>query len=341
MPARPATRSFAWDAIEMRGLIRMILLPGLALGSAAWGLSAWPIGETEELIPFEGDPARGAYLARASGCVACHTNQATSGPALAGGAPIDTAFGTFVPPNITPDLNAGIGRWTLADFSRAVRQGVSPDGRPYYPVFTYGFYSDFTDQDIADLWSAFRTVPAIGTSAPEHDIIFPFSFRPGLKLWRAAYLNMPIGDALLGASDSWNRGRELVEGPAHCAACHTGRNLLGGLEESERLAGNPKLPGGSSAPSLLVEDLVQRGWTVPSLAFALKSGVLPTGDAFGGSMAEVVLNGTAYLSESDREAIATYLLDPRATGVLPVPVQPPASMPAGMDHSKMDMNNGN
>lgn len=325
----------------MRGLIRTLLLPALAISAGAWGLAAWPIGEPVALMELAGDPQRGAYLARASGCVACHTNSIASGASLAGGAPLDTAFGTFVPPNITPHPDAGIGRWTIEDFARAIRQGISPDGSPYYPVFTYSFYSGFSDQDIADLWSALRTVPPVDVAAPDHDLNFPFSFRSGLKLWRAAYLTTPETDALMGATDSWNRGRELVEGAAHCAACHTGRTMLGGLDADERFAGNPDLPGGSRAPSLRVEDLIKKGWTVSGLAYALKSGVLPNGDAFGGSMAEVVTNGTAFLNQADREAIATYLLDPAATGVLPVAAKPSDTTMSGMDHSKMDMNNGN
>lgn len=99
-----------------------------------------------------------------------------------------------------------------AGFRQGRAPRVSPDGDPYYPVFTYSFYAGFTDQDIADLWEAFRTVPAVGVAAPPHDVGFPFSFRSGLKLWRAAYLDTPETDALMGTSSPWNRGRQLVEG---------------------------------------------------------------------------------------------------------------------------------
>ena len=327
--------------LTMRGLIRLFgILPITAAGLAAGTLALWPIGETEAPAFPTGDPGRGAYLARAAGCVSCHTNATALGPALAGGAPLATPFGTFVPPNITPHPVAGIGRWTIQDFARAVRQGVSPEGDPYYPVFTYSFYAGFTDQDVADLWEAFRTVPPVAEAAPVHDIGLPFSFRSGLKLWRANYLEAPLTDALMGTSDIWNRGRELVEGAAHCAACHTGRNLVGALKDSARFAGNNSLPGGSKAPSIRVDDLVARGFTVANLGYALQSGLLPDGDAFGGSMAEVVAQGTSFLTGTDREAIATYLLDPEGTGKVSAPAPPPANTPmAGMDHSQMDMSN--
>jgi mono/diheme cytochrome c family protein len=327
----------------MRGLIRFAgILPTAAAGVGAAILAAWSIGAPEPDTFPPGDAERGAYLARASGCVSCHTNAVAQGPALAGGAPLDTPFGTFVPPNITPHSAAGIGDWTIQDFAKAVRQGISPDGAPYYPVFTYSFYAGFTDQDIADLWEAFRTVPPVADAAPSHDVGFPFSFRSGLKLWRAAYLDAPTTDALMGTSSPWNRGRLLVEGAAHCSACHTGRTLFGGLDDGDRFAGNDSLPGGSKAPSILAADLLAGGWTVANLAYALKSGVLPSGDAFGGSMAEVVAEGTSFLTDADRVAIATYLLDPEGTGAIPTPTPPATAAPmAGVDHSKMDMTNEN
>lgn len=327
----------------MRGLIRFaVIVPAVAAGFGAAVLALWPIGAPEPAAFPPGDAERGAYLARASGCVSCHTNVAAKGLALAGGAPLDTPFGAFVPPNITPHTTAGIGDWTVQDFAKAVRQGISPEGDPYYPVFTYSFYAGFTDQDIADLWEAFRTVPPVAEAASAHGVGFPFSFRPGLKLWRAAYLDAPETDALMGTSSPWNRGRLLVEGAAHCAACHTGRTLAGGLKGSARFAGNNSLPGGSKAPSILKADLVERGWTVANLAYALQSGLLPNGDSFGGSMAEVVAEGTSYLTDADREAIATYLLDPEGSGDIPAPPPPVAAAPmAGMDHSKMGMGNGN
>ena len=300
----------------MRGLIRTNLAVG---GMALIGISvisAWPITEPEQLGVIAGDAYRGAYLARASGCVACHTDLEAGGAALAGGAPLDTPFGSFVPPNLTPDPEHGIGDWTLDQFAVAVRQGVRPDGKAYYPAFTYEFYADFSDQDIADLWQAFRTVSPVAEPAADHDVNFPFNMRWGLKLWRAAYMEPAEISPVLGRSEAWNRGQQLVTGAAHCAACHSGRNVFGGLKESEWLAGNARLPGGSSAPSILAADLAEKGWTVANLSYALKAGIKPDGDVFGGSMAEVVQGGTYFLDDSDREAIATYLLSDEGAGNL-------------------------
>ncbi|APX26025.1 cytochrome c, mono- and diheme variants family (plasmid) [Salipiger profundus] len=202
-----------------------------------------------------------------------------------------------------------MGEWTAEQFAKAVRQGIGPDGTPYYPSFPYTFYADFSDQDIADLWAAFQTVPPVDEPAPENDVSFPFDQRWGLKLWRAAFFYDPDTEPIEGRSDAWNRGRELVRGAAHCGACHTPRNLAGGRDIGASFAGNAQLPGGSKAPAIRPKDLVKNDWTVSNLAYALQTGITPSGDAFGGSMAEVVREGTRFLTPADREAMALFLLN--------------------------------
>lgn len=294
----------------------LIALPAIAAVAGLGGVSlaVWPIGDAPALTELEGDAQRGAYLARAGGCIACHSDPGSGRPALTGGAPIKTGFGTFVPPNITPHETAGIGAWTIEDFARAVRQGVSPDGAPYYPAFPYAFYGHLNDQDIADLWAAFQGVPAQAVTAGENDIAFPFNLRFGLKLWRAAYVDGPPTRPMPNRSESWNRGRWLVNGLAHCGACHTDRNFMGGRRPDQYLAGSDDLPDGGKAPPIRPSDLREAGWTVSSLAFGLKSGVMPDGDTFGSGMGEVVRHGTSWLSQADREAMAAYLLDEATAG---------------------------
>ncbi|MBJ3774052.1 c-type cytochrome [Acuticoccus sp. 2012] len=254
-----------------------------------------------------GNPQRGAYLARTAGCIACHTDLAGGGKPLAGGPPLDTAFGTFRGPNLTTDADAGIGDWSLDDFATAVRRGVSPSGAPLYPVFPYTFYAGLTDQDVADLYAAFRTVAPVATSAPAHDIPFPFSWRPALKLWRL--LNMPDPQVTGGGDGTGSdRGRYLVENVVHCGACHTPRGPLGGRIEARRLEGGDDLPGGGSAPPITAAALAADGWTEPALAASLQTGIGIDGDAFGGAMGEFVSDTTRFLTEDDRLAIAAYLL---------------------------------
>ncbi len=269
----------------------------------------WPIGEAVRLSGLKGDAGHGAYLARMSGCIACHTNTAQGGPPLAGGLALKTDFGTFYTPNLTMDVKEGIGGWTLDEFSRAVRQGVSPDGKPYYPAFPYPFYANLTDQDIADLWAAFQTVPANDLPSKEQALSFPFNVRTGLKLWRAAYLDLNPMSGDPARSEKWNRGQYIVRGAGHCGACHTPRNFAGARQAGFAFHGADKLPDGGKSPPITADALADKGWTVRNLAYALKTGIMPDGDAFGGSMGEVVRDGTQFLTQADREAIAVYLLN--------------------------------
>lgn len=286
------------------------LLLALALaGAGAAGLAAWPIGKEPELTRLEGSAQRGAYLARMGGCIACHTDIRNGGKPLAGGVALKTDFGTFYSPNLTTDATHGIGGWTIAQFAKAVRQGVSPDGRPYYPAFPYPFYSSLSDQDVADLWAAFQTVPAADSPSKEQDLIFPFSFRPGLKVWRALFFDQNPLDSKPERSELWKRGRFIVEGPAHCAACHTPRNFMGARQAELHLHGADALPNGGKSPSIRASVLKEKGWTQDSLKYALKTGIMPDGDTFGGAMGEVVRDGTRFLTDEDLNAITAYLLD--------------------------------
>lgn len=294
----------------MKRIIRFGLAAAVMAPAGLAAVMAWPIGVPANRFDLQGDVNRGAYLARASGCIACHTDFAGGGAPLAGGVKLETPFGTLFSPNLTTDSKHGIGSWTVEDFAKAVRQGVSPDGQPYYPAFTYPFYGSFTDQDIADLWAAFQTVPPVAEPSKPQEMAFPFSQRWGLKLWRAAFLEPPETAPVAGKSETWNRGRLLVEGAAHCAACHTPRNFAGARKTgTERFKGSNALPGGGKAPAIDRAALRGRGWTAGSLAYALRTGITPEGDAFGGSMGEVVLYGTAFLTDEDRQAMAAYLLD--------------------------------
>lgn len=293
----------------MRNLLVVLFFAPALAGAGAAGLAVWPIGEVTALGDIQGDAQRGAYLARMGGCIACHTDSRNGGKPLAGGVELSTDFGTFHSPNLTTDTEYGIGRWTVAEFARAVRQGISPDGRPYYPAFPYEFYSSLSDQDVADLWEAFQTVPAVGQPSKEQDLKFPFSFRPGLKLWRALFFDRTPFASAQSRSDLWRRGRFIVEGPAHCAACHTPRNFMGARQVEMHLHGAEKLPGGGKSPSIRTKALREKGWTAGALKYALKTGIMPDGDTFGGGMGEVVRDGTRFMTDRDLEAVAAYLMD--------------------------------
>ncbi|MCX2725733.1 c-type cytochrome [Roseibium salinum] len=293
----------------MKKLLLFLCLAVVVASASGAAVMYQPIDLETDMPSLTGDPGRGAYLARMAGCIGCHTNGEQGGAPLAGGLALDTGFGTFYSPNLTTDPEKGIGDWSLDDFARAVRHGISPDGKPYYPAFPYPFYAKLSDQDIADLWAAFQTVPPAGEPSVDHDLSFPFGIREGLKLWRAAYLEETPFVPDPEKSEKWNRGKFIVEGPAHCGACHTPRNALGARQVQFAFHGAEGLPDGGKSPPITSETLKQNGWTIASLKYALQTGITPDGDVFGGTMGEVVRDGTAFLSDEDREAVATFLLE--------------------------------
>lgn len=263
-----------------------------------------------ELKVSKGNRANGAYLARASGCIACHTDFENGGKPLAGGPAIETDFGTFYASNLTTDKTHGIGDWSLEQFAKALREGVSPEtGEPYYPAFPYTFYANFSDQDVADLWAAFKTVPPVSVESQKQELSFPFNVRSGLYVWQSMFFDRALYESTLTDSDSHNRGGFLVEVAGHCAACHTQRNILGGLNSDQWLEGASGLPDGGSAPAITAKKLLADGWNTSDLAYALKTGIKPDGDVLGAGMGEVIRFGTSYLNREDRTAIADYLLE--------------------------------
>lgn len=292
---------------------RFAMLVGVTSVVAVIGWKSLPLLANvgpEALSVSEGNVARGAYLARASGCIACHTSIDDGGLPLAGGPGLKTPFGTFYAPNLTTDKEHGIGGWTLEQFAAALRKGVSPDGRPYYPAFPYSFYTGLSDQDIADLWAAFKTVPPVAQSSQSHRLNFPFNQRDGLNLWQAIFFKEGRLAEPEAADEAYRRGAYLVESAAHCAACHTPRNAFGALDRDQDYAGSRSLLNGKGRiPAITTDALRQAGWTVQNLAYALQSGIKPDGDVFGGSMGEVVRDGTGYLHRQDLEAMAYYLLN--------------------------------
>lgn len=279
----------------------------VALGAAAFfWLSEGPDIKDRDLSGLTGDVNRGAYVARLSGCIACHTNGKGGGAILAGGAEIATPFGSFYAPNITPHPEDGIGRWTLSDFSRALTAGLSPNGDHYFPAFPYAFYTKLTDQDVVDLWVAVRSVPEVESGPPAHELRFPFGWHRPVGVWKRLYMEsgpLPSDDA---ETEAWRRGQYLAEATGHCGACHTPRTFLGGRDLDRKFQGGVG-PGNEKIPAITKEALEREGWSIDDVHYALRSGLTPSGDSFGGSMAEVIRDGTRYWSDPDIRAITQYL----------------------------------
>jgi mono/diheme cytochrome c family protein len=263
------------------------------------------------------DAKRGEYLAKAGGCVGCHTATAQDAVHFAGGRELKTPFGTFYGPNITPHPEAGIGRWTEADFVRALREGTGPGGSHYYPAFPYPSYTKITDADLRDLWAYLRTLPPSPQPSPAHDLSFPYDFRFPLAAWKWLYFTPGPFVPDQQASPAVNRGAYLVQALGHCGECHTPRNALGGPRRDRFLAGG-KGPDGKNVPNLTPTRL--KKWSDGELKEFFTVGLTPDGDAPAEAMAEVINNTTSQLTPEDLAAVIAYL-----RSLPPLPEEPRAS----------------
>lgn len=251
---------------------------------------------------------RGEYLFNAGGCTSCHTDAKANGPLLAGGRGLKTPFGVFYGPNITPHPTAGIGKWTDADFIRAMHQGRDEDGDYLFPVFPYTSFTFMTDADLLDLKAYLFSLPPIDRPSRAHNVGFPFSIRLLQIGWRM--LNFTPGPFRPDpkASAEVNRGAYLVRAVVHCGECHTPRDLTGGIESAKWLAGTANGPEGEKAPNITPDPETGIGkWSVSDITYYLKTGSDPEGDSAGSLMAEVVEHSTSKLTDADRAAIAAYL----------------------------------
>ena len=251
---------------------------------------------------------QGEYLFRAGGCASCHTDVASKGQPLAGGRALETPFGRFYGPNITPHREFGIGAWSDDDFIRAMREGTAPDGANYFPVFPYPSFTGMTDRDLLRIKAYIFSLPPVAKPNLPHEIRFPFGWRPPLAIWKL--LNFTPGPyrADPAATSELNRGAYLVEAVTHCGECHTPRDFMGALDRSMAMAGISEGPEGKPVPNITPDPETGIGnWNVGDLAFFLKIGIDPDGDVAGGLMGEVIDRSTSHLTDEDRRAIATYL----------------------------------
>ena len=288
---------------------------------AAWSLSApRPRYSAEEwqALGLAGDAGAGRLVFYAGGCESCHKSPGQDDPLkLGGGLELKTPFGSFYPPNISPDLADGIGAWRPVDLANALLSGVSPSGQHFYPAFPYTSYQRMAPKDVADLAAFLRTLPPVTGKAPAHALAFPFSIRRAVGLWKLLYFDNASLRPDPSQSEQWNRGRYLVEGPGHCGECHTPRNFPGAMDLTHALAGAPMPDGHGKSANLRGGDFLN--WTEADIVEALTSGFTPGGDVLGAGMTAVVRN-LAQLPDSDRQAIAVYLKSLPRLG--PAPAKP-------------------
>jgi mono/diheme cytochrome c family protein len=286
-------------------VIGVVVVAGAAAGFAV----AWrpAIAAIEPPAPSSFDATlvkRGRELATIGNCNDCHT--VNGGGSFAGGLPVPTPFGTIYSSNITPDAQTGIGRWPEEAFRRAMRSGVDRDGQHLYPTFPYDHFTNVSDDDDAALYAFLMTRPPVHAPARANLLSFPLDRRFVIAGWKLLFLRRGIYQPDSTKSAEWNRGAYLVEGLAHCGACHTPRNGLGAERTSAQFAGGDvnnwqafALNGKSPAPA---------PWDTDALYAYLRQGFHPDHGTARGPMAEVVSNLSS-VNESDVRAIATYMAD--------------------------------
>ena len=298
----------------MIAALRWLLVAGLVAAGGVLAWLQWPSS------PNDGIPAgvssanpgmadRGAYLVRAAACLPCHWDKKNGGQRFAGGRELKTPFGTLYTPNITPDGETGIGKWSDAQFLRALWHGVGRSGEQLYPALPYTSYRFMKVEDALAIKAYLLTQNAVHHPDKPHALRFPYSWRSLIKGWKLLHPSEPqplIDEPGRGAS--WNRGRYLVTALGHCAECHSPRDTQGALVATAWLQGNAKGPDGWKVPALAGPGVKAfSDWSREEIAAYLQTGAKPDFDSAQGPMAEVITEGTKYLTAEDRLAIADYL----------------------------------
>ena len=309
----------------------------LTLGAAAavagaallfWILTIPATVPATELPPYTADAGNGRTMFNVGGCASCHATpnndlKKVEPTRLGGGLALPSPFGIFFVPNISPDAVDGIGAWSEADFVTALWKGTSRRGRHLFPAFPYTSYQHMQLADVRDLFAYLKTLPPVAGRPRRHELAFPFNVRRLVGLWKLLFFHggpfVPDG----AKSAQIDRGAYLVNGPGHCAECHSPRNFLGGIVESQRFAGGPTPDGKGWVPNITTAGLQHQDppWSQGDIANFLADGMTPSGDYAGGAMAEVIRN-VGQIGAADRDAIAAYVYSlPARQG----PKPPPAS----------------
>ena len=302
----PVVRRLLWVALVSAVVLCLAVVAVLA---RQLNVAALPPLASAPAAALAAQIERGAYLARAGNCAACHT--ARGGAAYAGGHAIQTPFGPVYAGNLTPDPTHGLGAWSADAFWRALHHGQSRDGRLLNPVFPYENFTLISREDSDALYVFLQSLPPVAQPNRPHGLRFPYNTQAALAVWRELYFEPASFEPDPTRTADWNQGAYLVRGLGHCTACHSPRDALGGIRQASALSGG-LMPGqGWYAPSLQAHsEAGVAQWSAQQVVDLLKTGVLHGvggGVSVMGPMAEVVFLSTQHLNDDDLHAMATYL----------------------------------
>jgi len=291
-------------------MLRKLIILAVILGVIGLGVF-WvvtipkTVTDSELSRQYIANLANGKEMFYAGGCPACHAVPGQEDRTrLGGGLGLKSPYGTFYAPNISPDPQDGIGLWSAAEFVTAVMKGTSPEGTHYFPAFPYPSYQRMKVEDVRDMFAFLRTLPPVKGKVRDHGVQFPFNIRRLLGGWKFLFLDGKPFTPDPAQSAQWNRGAYLVNGPSHCAECHSPRNVLGGIVGGQRFAGGPNIEGEGWIPNITQKGI--GSYSEKDIAYLLKTGDMPDGDSVGGAMTAVIRN-TSQLTDEDRAAMATYI----------------------------------
>ncbi len=312
---------------EYSFLVLIILLAGAAFARAQNSIPvSTNLAVDSEVKQKEFDALKkyGGYLFKLGNCKDCHTEK--NGALLSGGYKIESAFGNFFGPNITADKDTGIGLWSDQDFITALRRGVAPSGRNYYPAFPYSSYSKLTDADMLALKAYIFSLPAIRKESISHELKFPFNVREFINVWKLS--NFSYGgkytenefikargpyQLIQSKNWDWNRGAYLVEGLMHCTLCHTPRDKLGNFKWNEWMSGSALFGSKKGAPNITQSKKIGVGsWTASDWETFLTEGVSANGTEVGGKMGKIIEDSTSRMNRADLRASIKYLMSIKA-----------------------------
>jgi mono/diheme cytochrome c family protein len=293
----------------MRFLAKAVLIAVVISVAAVYVLTMPSILPADVFASRMPDIANGETLFNIGGCASCHATPGGDNPSrLGGGLALKSPFGTFKVPNISSDANAGIGAWTEAQFANAILKGVGRNGQHLYPSLPYTSYQRMRLDDVRDLFAFLKTLPSDPAPSQPHALPFPFNVRRLVGLWKLLFLDGKTFAPDPAKDAQYNRGAYLVGGPGHCAECHSGRNVLGVINPSQRFAGGADLEGDDGwVPNITPHRDGLAGWSVADFELFLSTGLTPDGASVSGNMGEVIRN-IGKLSPEDRHAMAAYLV---------------------------------
>lgn len=298
------TKSSLQHNSAARGLKSQFIAPLFFLLSAISVLNLSQVAHAAE----KADLKNGEYMFTVAGCGSCHGKDGDP-KKLSGGYEIKTEFGTFITPNISPDLVHGIGKWSKADFYAALKEGVSPKGNHYYPSFPYSSYAGMSRKDIFDIFGYLKTLPAVATASISHQLSFPYSLRNSIGLWKIAAALPSKFTPQAGKDEQYNRGKYLVEHVAHCGECHTPRSsLFQTLDQSRRFEGS--VLNGISVPGITAAKLKRKG--LDTFLTSMTKGVTLRGKPMTNKGMLKVVKNMNKLNEGDHKAIFSYLANTKA-----------------------------